>query len=395
MEKSHIVNSSRVDYLLREISRSIIESKVFGLGLNNGEAGKILFMSYLYEHSGHIELLDFIVKRSYGIIEKIQSGKKLNLSLSNGVVGILYVFKELVRKGYLPKEKFSDMNTDRYIYNAMITQCLHKKYDFLSGALGIALYFLNSKAYDKVDYFLKQITSNFEWDNKNRAFFINEKYNNRDVINLGLAHGLAGNLAFYSLAKKENMLFSKYYDISLGLANYLLSMESNGRNSRFPAMTFHKGNNKSTNSRLSWCYGDLCIGLSLLLFSNAFENRKYYDIAIGILLDTIKRTNLIEEDIRDACLCHGTSGLAYMYQKIYQMTSIEEFNNASEYWYFETNKMSYDKVDTAGFNFYIQEEEKEYISPYGFLNGISGVGLSIISGKANTNSSWDRLLLLS
>ena len=390
-----ITDNDKFEVLLDQISQSIIKSEHFNIGINSGEAGKLLFISSLFEYNNHEELLDFIIKRSYKVTEKGCLGVKMDLSISTGLCGLLYVLRYLISKGYLPKERFASSNIDKYMYDVMLVYCKQKKYDFLSGAMGIALYFFNNKEYSIVNGFFDMLIKDFERDNDDRIFFINEKYNSKSVVNLGFAHGLSGILAFISLAKKEDNLFERYYDVSLGLAKYLLSLKIENRKSLFPPVIFWGEKNEPMSSRLSWCYGDLSIGYSLFLFSTAFKERQYQEISLKILLDATKRTNLEKEGINDACLCHGTSGIAHIYNRIYQMTSIEEFKKASDYWFDQTSKMVFTLNETAGFSFFLTEDEKKIISPYAFLNGISGVGLSILSGMTPISPSWDRLLLLS
>jgi lantibiotic modifying enzyme len=77
-------------------------------------------------------------------------------------------------------------------------------------------------------------------------------------------------------------------------------------------------------------------------------------------------------------ICHGVSGLAYMYNKLYNLSSNTTFKVAS------------DKC----LNFLLENENinSEDVS---LLDGLSGIGLSYLSALSNKKASWDRVLLLS
>ncbi len=390
-----VTDENDVKRLLDNVSSAIISSKNENFGLNNGNSGKILFMLFFYEYTHRNEILDYIIHSSYDVIEKMHNTKSLNASISTGLSGVLFVFEHLVEKGFLPQEKFRNTEIDLKMHNTMLHLCKTKNYDFLLGALGIALYLFRKKNYNSVDVFLDIVRKDFQKSDRNWYSIVNNEYDNKPVINLGFAHGLSGMLAFISLAKIENAYFDKYFEFSHKIVEFLLSKLNRKGRSQFPSIIFYDGKRNYNYSRLSWCYGDLCVGYAILLFSEAFDKPYYREVALQILLKTTSRTDLYQENILDACLCHGTSGLAHIYNRIYQHTLEEKFKTSSIYWYKQTFKMSTSKNELAGFTFNLSDKETEFINSYSFLNGISGVGLSMLSGISDIYPSWDRLLFLS
>ena len=101
-----------------------------------------------------------------------------------------------------------------------------------------------------------------------------------------------------------------------------------------------------------------------------------------------------KNNIVDAGLCHGTAGIAHIYKRMYINTNIIEFKDASNYWYSETLKMA--KYDIpSGFLAYRPIENGGLKKEFGFLDGISGIGLSLISAISDIEPAWDEALLLS
>jgi hypothetical protein len=75
---------------------------------------------------------------------------------------------------------------------------------------------------------------------------------------------------------------------------------------------------------------------------------------------------------------------------MYLETAVPELNEANEYWRDITLKMAYHKDGLAGYKMYHGDEGWQ--NKYSVLEGIAGIGLSMIS---SVNPDWDEILLLS
>jgi len=95
-------------------------------------------------------------------------------------------------------------------------------------------------------------------------------------------------------------------------------------------------------------------------------------------------------------LCHGASGIAYMFNKIYQFTKLERYKEASIYWY----TVLFDEfVDQSGTLIQVLDFDKVIMGKKvskdcGFLEGLAGIGLSVMSAISYEKTEWDKLLLL-
>jgi lantibiotic modifying enzyme len=112
---------------------------------------------------------------------------------------------------------------------------------------------------------------------------------------------------------------------------------------------------------------------------------------LEILIDTTKRRE--NAYIFDDCLCHGSIGIAHMYNRIYSVANMDLFKEAAFYWYEKGIKSIYRQNCAAGIGFF--GEGRKYVSNRSFLDGITGIGLSLISAIFDINPLWDECLLLS
>ena len=112
-------------------------------------------------------------------------------------------------------------------------------------------------------------------------------------------------------------------------------------------------------------------------------------------LHASKRRDLKENFVLDAGLCHGTAGIAHIFNRMFINTGVTDFKEASDYWFEETLKMATFEDGLAGYKVWRTKEMGGWTNEYGFLEGIAGIGLAMISTISNINPDWDECLLLS
>jgi len=211
-----------------------------------------------------------------------------------------------------------------------------------------------------------------------------------------MSHGIASIISILSKIYAHNLNKLKSGKMLIEAVNYLLFYQQDIKeySSCFPNIVSLK-NHKKNNSRLAWCYGDLGIGIALLNTANNINDNTLREEAIGILLHSARRKDLKENNVLDAGVCHGTAGIAHIFNRAYRYTQIEEFKVASEYWFGQTLKMAKFEDGLAGFKTWRTPEYGGWQNEYGLLQGIAGIGLSMISAISDIEPKWDECLLLS
>ena len=101
-------------------------------------------------------------------------------------------------------------------------------------------------------------------------------------------------------------------------------------------------------TRTAWCYGDLGVAAVLLSAAQSFDRADWQEEALAIASVGARRP--FEETMAtDAGLCHGATGIAHLFNRIYQATGDEEIRDAAQTWYRTTLDMRRPGQGIAGY----------------------------------------------
>jgi len=366
-------------------------------GLMNGKAGEILFLLNYSSFKNDKTVLN----RSLGLLEKLIYHLNFdNYTFCNGYAGVGWLVEHVVKNNYAEidiNELLFDV--DKFIYDKMVLDINRGNYDYLHGAIGGGLYFLNrteSKIRKKaLSILTKEIIkignegeNYITWD-----FFnvLNQKVE-KGNYNLGLSHGIPSILYFLSKVNQDYKTPNNVIQVLNKGIDFLLSSQ---KDCEFFGSLFTCSFDENFPSRLAWCYGDL--GISILLIQLGKElNRPELKKRAEIILDfNCSRLDSSRNGMFDAGFCHGTSGVAYIYKQAYNIFGKEEYLKISDFWYNETLKFATFEGGLAGYKSF-NPKKNEFINNRSFLEGIAGIGLSIIGCLSEkSNNSWDNALLIS
>ena len=195
------------------------------------------------------------------------------------------------------------------------------------------------------------------------------------------------------LANEELKIRTKSYELLNGILRFFkLNMnEPYKYNSFFP--TWLAEDNFEKNARIGWCYGDLSIGIVLLKYSKRNADPYFFNLAKEMIINTLDRKNPQAESINDAGLCHGSTGLALLYEEAYYLTGDESFINSSNYWLEYAMKQDIHKDGICGYKSY-NGVDKSFINHSGFLEGVAGIGLSFIAKLDQDKGQWKKGLMM-
>lgn len=378
-----------------QINLSYNDSNI-GMGMMGGKSGVAMFLFQYYKFFNEKKAANLGLKLLYECIHDIEEGN-LYFSYCNGLAGVGFVLE------YLSENEILEINTseildkfDDYLKYRML-QCLEEKnYDLLHGGLGLAYYFIKRQKKEiTLEFIFKLLTISKVDSNGNRYWEneINIGHKKEVGTNFGFAHGLFSIVSFLNrvmelnfLPDQNNFLKTKLIEVH----NFIIGSKLQNKINSFP--TWHTTSNKMNYSRLAWCYGDLSAGLVLLKSAMLINNNKLRLEMVEILRKTLKRVNVDQESVYDAGFCHGSSGIAYIYDKIYSLTNLPEFFDQSDYWIHVTLKKSCFKDGYAGYKAFHQGEG--WKNSIGLLEGVSGIGLVLLSRLDKQQSCIDDLFLI-
>lgn len=394
--------SDKLKRKIIEIGDCIKETRESDVSLFNGKAGIAIFWAYYSEIMDNVDTDKILPTIVYEIFDRIKSGN-VSYSFAEGGAGIGWVIEHLKQKEYIDFDSGKFMSwLDSLLYPKMIKELRDGHYDFLHGALGLAWYFFNHPPYSDTRTYIVKLVDELRKKGKSLKHGIaweSRMYNNgkEKVYNLSLSHGIASIIVILSRLYEANIAKEEISELIEGAVDYLLHYKQDPLSSRYlyPSWISKKKSKQNKDGRLAWCYNDLGISLSLLQAGQIFDNVEWRQEAINTLTHTTNILGLEEAGVKDAGLCHGTSGIAHLYHRAYKYTGIEKYKETAIYWLNETLRLATYSDGLAGYKTYRTPEFGGIQNNTCFLEGIAGIALSFIPFISEVEPSWDRALLLS
>lgn len=357
------------------------------IGTLNGLAGIALFQFY-YE-----ERYNLNSERGFDTLEHcIKKINEDNFSASycNGLAGFGWLLNHLEEEELVEKNTFADIEPviDIYIENHL-HQCIQQdNYDFFHGALGSIFYFLkksdSTRKYEKhisllFSKLFELYATLYDYDLGKIALseIIEDELKKR--LHFGPAHGISGIIAILCTAynkgyfqEQSTLWVDKFVQLILSSEMPLDDI------SQFPIWIDLQTKEKATSS-LSWCSGDIGIGITLLNTSDTFRNRTWKELSSDILKKASQRRHIQQSMIKGYGMCHGYFGASRIFSRAHDLNPAREFEEASLYWLKE------------GMDSLIVTHD----SPMSILNGMAGAGLVMLDFRHEKLSNWDECLLIS
>jgi len=391
---------------LKEISEILEEKYIENIqtGVLSGISGLSLFQFYyakFLNKDEHAEIAADIIKTC---IEKIGNGDTY-WSYCSGAAGAGWVLSHLEQFGFVDVDIDQLLNElDVIFHRNMIEKIKIGHYDFLHGAIGYGFYFLkryiNTKSIGLKERYknyllelivgLRELSEN-DGDKVKWLSVLNHKTGEM-AYNFSLSHGISSIINFLSRLYLYNDFKKEVYPMLVGGIEYIKSHMGNGKEelSLFPNWIL-KGTDNSIN-RVAWCYGDLGIGLSFWQASKALNNDKLRYLAMKILKHSSKRTTPGDTKVNDPMMCHGSFGNAQIFNRMYHETDEIIFRETANFWIKDGLEKAIHSDGYVGYKMWDANNSK-WRSDMSILNGIAGIGLSIISFLSGENS-WDECLMI-
>jgi lantibiotic biosynthesis protein len=363
-------------------------------GILDGKAGNLLFC---YEYEKILRDKNFTTVNS-SFLELLESINGTNPSFSSGIAGINFTLKHIINDDVFDEEDKEVLKelTQKYDLSLLdyLIESKDREYsDFLHGEFGIlwAIY-CNSDLYKTSEFqeYTMELVKGLNLD-KNGYFLTTPKpwhEKASKVVNMGLSHGIPSSLV--TLSKCINTTNEKKEKLLSSMVSFIFKYKQEDSFYFFP-IAIIDGKAKYT-PRFAWCYGDLGVAISLWISAKALNQEMWKQQAIDIFLYSSKRRDLEENGVNDAGFCHGTAGIAHIFNRMYWETKNPIFKETANYWIEETLKMAYHEDGLAGYKSLVDDG---WVNDYGFLEGLAGIGLALLAHISDEEPAWDRCLLLS
>lgn len=365
------------------------------IGLYGDSYGIFLFLCYYSRFTKEQKFAELRDRFCKSLMENIPK-QNFPYSFSCGYSGILYLFN------FLEEHKLLDIGLNIDIHSIeqniiinMQNNLDHYCYEFLHGAVGEGIYFLKRAGNEDVlNDIVNRLYKTIKIDkNKKKGKWPSYLINlSKWGYNISLSHGMSSIVLFLTKLIEYNLHNTKIEHLLELSVNYLLSQEIDYMQygSYFPTYSKESEGEEINGSRLAWCYGDLGIAYAIYRAGKCLQRDSWVNKSSKILYDSTERLSLDKNRVVDPCICHGSSGLALVYTRLYTEFKDIHFLNTANYWINQTLRFS---------EFSDEDPEKEFNQmkwecDFTFLTGYSGIGLTLLSYYTKSQD-WDELLLLS
>ena len=375
-------------------------------GLFGGSIGVSFFLLLDSMYSRDVKTYNFAFDILEQTISDLSITKSFQPTFSAGLAGIGWALEYLNQKGIIDVDTDSILSEfDDYLNNAQKEWLNDSFYDFMYGGGGIFLYYLKRlEGKTKFSSKIKQIIidnihiliSNGDIDHDTTKWKSTVGIEKNEIgYSVSLSHGLTSILVILSKIISTKM-FSDYpliYETYVKVRNYILTQELlvDYYGCHFPNWSI-ESEEFIQPSGLSWCYGDLGIARGLLLSGRNLKDKQLSEKAMQVLKYSGDRKKLTN----DACLCHGSSGVALSFILPPSLVDSESINYTStvEFWICETLKMLHHEDGIAGYKYFSPSDRPIWRNDrYSILEGVSGVGLTLLTYLDNTYVDWTEMLL--
>ncbi|MBC9929450.1 lanthionine synthetase C family protein [Chitinophaga qingshengii] len=401
-------HKEEISTVLENISREldVFTANDNNAGLLGGYTGCALFYAYYYQHTSGDEHLNKVLMIMEKSIQALAE-QPMNGSFCGGVAGVGWCVQHLTQMGFIEEDELEDAfgEIDGMVADFMEETLSAGKNDFLHEGLGTALYFLErplpvaKPVLERLVGYLASSAHRYPAGITWKDVFSSrsEQYKTTDLYNLGLAHGVPAILAILGRIYEKGIARDTARRLIEEGISWLMTTrksEKEDGESLFPVLKDASGNSVGdVHSRLGWCYGDLGIATMLLGAGKRLQRADYTETALTIFHDVAKHRNEKNGAVYDACLCHGSAGIAHILQQAAMATGDPAIEKAAANWLQITLGMNTWQDGPAGYKFF---HHPDYHNSYNVLEGIAGVGLSLLGFlQPDVKPGWNNSLLIS
>jgi hypothetical protein len=217
-------------------------------------------------------------------------------------------------------------------------------------------------------------------------------------IDCGLAHGVPGPLAFLARSRLRGVRDQRLDTVIEQAATWLaLQRRDDSWGPDWPpgipldalaAGTAHS-HSRSVPTRAAWCYGSPGVARALWRSGVALDRAEWRDLAVEAMHAVYRRPADLRR-VTSPGLCHGLAGLLHITLCFYHDTGDDEFARQARDLINQLLEQ-FDPESCYGFPFHERGNE---IDSGGFLEGATGVAVTLLAAASDQAPTWDELMLI-
>lgn len=209
-------------------------------------------------------------------------------------------------------------------------------------------------------------------------------------VDLGVAHGIAGVLPFLAGARAAGIRTATADALLDGAVRWLAAHAlDTGAGPTIPY--FIADGSAPRPARSAWCYGDPGAAAALLVAAREARRPDWTEFATRLAIAAAQRP-AGASGVVDAGFCHGSAGLAHLFNRLHQMTGEPTLEAAALFWLERTLEWCERVEDEAA------PGAGPDAAPWngeGVLEGAAGVALVLLAAGTAVEPVWDRMFAVS
>jgi lantibiotic modifying enzyme len=374
-----------------------------GPSLALGKAGIAVFLAYYSASAiGNVEAGEGAVRYLNAAVEEV-AALQPRLGFLEGVCGVAWATHHVASVLDIALESDATADVDVAILEMLNdrTNWVHD-FDLIHGLVGIGVYALERSAEPRGRLMLELITrhlanaaertsSGIAWETLSSPS-LDSAFGAARVpyFDLGIPTGELGVIAFLASLLQKGIASELTSALLAQAVQWTLAQKrASGTVSCYP---FAAGEHESSRHPfIGWCYGDAGVAAVLYRASQCAQNKDWELEALRVA-KFAARVSPHSAKYFDACLCHGSSGIAHLFNRLFQQTGDIVFARAARRWYRIALTSRSGENGIAGYEFNWLGRTAGYP---GLLRGAAGLGLSLLAASTPQSPDWDRMLLLS
>jgi lantibiotic modifying enzyme len=353
-----------------------------GPSLGNGSAGNALFLAHLSRATNHEAGARTAAQQAENAL--VDAAGTSHPSLYAGVIGPAWVLSHLDK--WVRHLNLANDEVDKALLALLENSPWLHDYDLINGLAGIGIYALsrlpNPEALNCLELVVEHLASNAETDSDGVTWFTRPELLpdwQRQIApdgyyNLGMAHGVPGVISLLGNICAAGVANPTAARLLEGAVDWLLAQRCpSNAGPAFPAWVVPGGDNRP--GPLFWCYGDPGVSSALLSAALGSARDDWVSEAVELALRVVSRTPILMQT-DDAGICHGTAGLAHIFNRFWQVTGEDAFSASAKSLLERTAELLHNTTSR------------------GFLEGSAGIGLVLLSALGSS-PDWDAALGMS
>lgn len=286
--------------------------------------------------------------------------------------------------------------------------------ELITGCAGLGLYGLGrpvgTRGGDIVSASIAQIARAVVWDGDlcfwpSMSYYLSKKagvaptpdlVRSHGELNLGASHGIPGTVAFLGMAAAAG--YDEALPLWRGGWRWLRSVTQE-RTDGFALISALQRDGTPIHenpSRITWCYGELGASVAILNAARKMRDAEAAAWAEAVALLAANRIDP-ESSIRDASLCHGSLGNAWLFNRVCGVSAHQRFRDVRDFWFEDGMRRCRDE---NGFPVFKSVDENDQLrenpyldEPFTLLDGGLGPMFVLAERVAPSGFAWDGFLL--